>query len=74
MTKENLIKLLRVMRDQDWRLHESFKRDRKWAMAKLYLGEGDGYDTVIDLLTDPDYAQTIWELFIPDEPMEKEAI
>lgn len=67
MRKENLIKLLQAMSDSSYNVHNVFRSDRKWSMAKQMLSESIAYDTVIRLLTDPEYAKEMWKLFFPGE-------
>ena len=69
MTKENLIKLLEAMSDNCYDCHKAFKADRQWKFAATYMGEHMAFDLVLSLLTDPDFAKSIWEIFFPEEVM-----
>lgn len=67
MRKENLIKLLQAMSDSSYNVHNIFHDDRKWKMSAAYLAESAAYDTVIYLLTKPDFAEEMWKTFFPGE-------
>ena len=67
MSKENLIKLLQAMSDNSYDLHKIFQADRKWKMSAIYLAESSAYDTMLNLLTKPDFAKEMWKLFFPGE-------
>lgn len=69
MTIENLRKLLEALDNNAYACHKSFKADRKRKLAATYMGEHLAFDLVLGLLTDPDFAKSIWEIFLPEEVM-----
>lgn len=66
-TKADLVKLLTVMSDSAWFFYSEFKRDRKSAMKNYYFGEYQAYALVIRMLTEPEYMEKMWSIFLPGE-------
>ena len=66
-TKDDLVKLLTVMSDSAWFFYTEFKQDRKSSMKNHYFGEYEAYAQVIRMLTEPEYMEKLWSIFLPDE-------
>ena len=67
LTKDDLVKLLTAMRDNSRFVHKEFHKDRKWSMSKMFLGESSAYDSVIMILTKPEFADKMWDIFCSGE-------
>lgn len=63
LNKEDLVKLLTAMRDNSQFCSDVFHKDRSWSMSNLYRGEASAFDTAIRVLTKPEYAEHMWNIF-----------
>ena len=63
MDKKNLIRLLEAMRDNAHECHVAFADVNERHMSEHYFGEYDAYGTIINILTNKEYAAKMIHLF-----------
>ena len=71
MDKTEIIKLLEAMRDSADYCYDRFKKERKHAAKNHYFGEYLAFDEVIRILTKPEFAEKMKNIYLGSE---KEAI
>ena len=60
---EDIILTLEAMRDNAWDLCEMWKKERKHALRNQAFGNYSSLDVVIRMLTDPEYAAKMKDIF-----------
>ena len=61
---EIVVKTLEEMKETSWTCYKEFKKDRKHAMANRYFGEYTAFTSALRMLSDPDYAKRMAEIFL----------
>ena len=61
---ESIIKTLEEMKETSWTCYKEFKKDRKHAMANRFFGEYNAYDSALRMISEPDFAKRMAEIFL----------
>lgn len=64
-TRENVVKLLRAMADNNHSLADSYKDDPEF--SSLMRIQAIDYEVAIWLLTEPEYFNDIWKIHMKEE-------
>lgn len=67
MKKEEMIELLKVMRNHSINMVDFFSKSKDYRMANRYKGEAEAYDTVLLMLEDDDFYDDMKEVFLKEK-------
>lgn len=64
MSRKDVTKLIEKLADSRLRLKETFEEDGDEELRLHYRGEWMAMDTVLRILKDPKFAQTVWNTWM----------